>query len=51
MPISFNVFSIADMTEYDIDRVAQRLRGFHSRIYRENWIGQARELLDGTGSD
>lgn len=42
---------IADMTEYDIDRVAQRLRGFHSRIYRENWIGQARELIDGTGSD
>jgi len=42
---------IADMTEYDIDLVAQRLRGFHSRIYRENWIGQARELIDGTGSD
>ena len=37
---------IADMSEYDIDRVAQRLKGFHSRIYREDWIGQARELLD-----
>lgn len=37
---------IADMTEYDIDRVAERLKGFHSRIYRENWIGQAREFTD-----
>jgi predicted flap endonuclease-1-like 5' DNA nuclease len=32
------------MTEYDIDRVAQRLKGFRTRIYREDWIGQAREL-------
>ena len=37
---------IADMSEYDIDRVANRLRGFRSRIYREDWIGQARELRD-----
>ncbi|MGB5337254.1 MAG: hypothetical protein WBN07_16665 [Woeseiaceae bacterium] len=42
----FRLQQIADMTEYDIDRVAERLRGFHSRIYRENWIGQARELTD-----
>jgi len=35
---------IADMSEYDIDRVARRLKGFHSRIYREDWIGQARDL-------
>jgi predicted flap endonuclease-1-like 5' DNA nuclease len=42
----FRFQQIADMTEYDIDRVAERLRGFHSRIYRENWIGQARELTD-----
>ena len=35
---------IANMSEYDIDRVARRLKGFHSRIYREDWIGQAREL-------
>jgi predicted flap endonuclease-1-like 5' DNA nuclease len=33
------------MSEYDIDRVAHRLKGFRSRIYREDWIGQARELL------
>ena len=44
----FNYRQIADMSEYDIDRVAQRLKGFHSRIYREDWIGQARELIDGT---
>ncbi|MGI9270944.1 MAG: hypothetical protein ACR2QT_04160 [Woeseiaceae bacterium] len=37
---------IANMSEYDIDRVAQRLKGFRSRIYREDWIGQARDLLN-----
>ncbi|MGI9232794.1 MAG: hypothetical protein ACR2RD_04110, partial [Woeseiaceae bacterium] len=42
----FRFQQIADMTEYDIDRVAEQLRGFHSRIYRENWIGQARELKE-----
>jgi len=35
---------IAEMSEYDIDRVAQRLKGFRSRIYREDWMGQARDL-------
>ena len=40
-----NLQQIADMSEYDIDRVARKLKGFHSRIYREDWIGQARELL------
>lgn len=35
---------IAEMSEYDIDRIAKRLKGFRSRIYREDWIGQAREL-------
>jgi predicted flap endonuclease-1-like 5' DNA nuclease len=42
----FNFEQIADMNEYDIDRVAQRLKGFRSRIYREDWLGQARLLLD-----
>ncbi|MGB5628196.1 MAG: hypothetical protein WBM57_02425 [Woeseiaceae bacterium] len=42
----FSYQQIADMSEYDIDRVAKRLKGFHSRIYREDWIGQARTLLD-----
>lgn len=40
----FRLQQIADLGEYDIDRVANRLRGFRSRIYREDWIGQAREL-------
>lgn len=35
---------IADMSEAEIDRVASELRGFRSRIYREDWIGQARML-------
>ena len=42
----FNFQQIADLSEYDIDRVARRLKGFHSRIHREDWIGQARMLLD-----
>jgi predicted flap endonuclease-1-like 5' DNA nuclease len=37
---------IAEMSEYEIDRVAHRLEGFRSRIYREDWIGQARDLYD-----
>jgi len=41
-----NFNQIAEMSEYDIDRVAHRLKGFRSRIYREDWIGQARELHD-----
>ena len=35
---------IASMSEYEIDRVARELRGFRSRIYREDWIGQAKLL-------
>jgi NADH-quinone oxidoreductase subunit E len=35
---------IAELSESEIDRVAQRLKGFRSRIYREDWIGQARDL-------
>lgn len=42
----FHFRQIADMREYEIDRVARRLKGFHSRIYREDWIGQARAILD-----
>ncbi len=42
----FNFQQVAEMSEYDIDRVAKRLKGFHSRIYREDWIGQARDLRD-----
>lgn len=37
---------IAEMSEYEINRIASKLRGFRSRIYREDWIGQARDLHD-----
>ena len=37
---------IAAMSEYEIDRIANKLKGFRSRIYREDWIGQARDLHD-----
>lgn len=40
----FRFRQIAEMSEYDINRVASELRGFRSRIYREDWIGQARML-------
>lgn len=40
----FRYRQIAEMSEFEIDRVAQRLKGFRSRIYREDWIGQARDL-------
>ena len=42
----FRFQQIAEMSEYDINRVAKHLKGFRSRIYREDWIGQARELRD-----
>ena len=35
---------IARLSEYEINRVADRLRGFRTRVYREDWIGQARAL-------
>ena len=40
----FRFDQIAAMTELDIDRIANRLKGFRSRIYREDWMGQARQL-------
>ncbi len=46
----FHFHQIAEMSEYEIDRVAKRLKGFRSRIYREDWIGQARELRDQNAS-
>lgn len=42
----FRFQQIADMSEYDIDRIAKRLKGLRSRIYREDWLGQARDLRD-----
>lgn len=47
----FRFDQIAEMNEYDIDRIAQRLKGFRSRIYREDWIGQARTLHDRLGGE
>lgn len=40
----FRLHQVADLTDYDVDRIARRLRGFRARIYREDWIGQARAL-------
>lgn len=40
----FRYEQIASISEYEIDRIAAQLRGFRTRIYREDWIGQARSL-------
>lgn len=40
----FRLHQVAEMTDYDVDRIARRLRGFRARIDREDWIGQARAL-------
>jgi len=42
----FRYAQVAQMTRYDIERIANRLKGFQSRIEREDWIGQARELAE-----
>jgi predicted flap endonuclease-1-like 5' DNA nuclease len=45
--LGINLYSqISEMSEYDIDRVAQHMKGFRSRIYREDWVGQARLLQE-----
>lgn len=47
----FRFNQISEMSEYDIDRVAQQLKGFRSRIYREDWVGQARMLQQQKNSE
>jgi predicted flap endonuclease-1-like 5' DNA nuclease len=42
----FRYAQVAAMTRYDIERIANRLKGFQSRIEREDWIGQARALAE-----
>ena len=36
---------IAQISEYEIDLIAHNLKGLRSRIYREDWIGQAKSFL------
>lgn len=40
----FRYAQVAEMTNYDIERIANRLKGFKGRIEREDWMGQARML-------
>jgi len=47
----FRFDQVAEMNEYDIDRIARRLKGFRTRIYREDWMGQARILQDQQASE
>ena len=45
----FRYAQVAALTQYDIVRIGNRLKGSHSRIERENWIGQARDLAEAAG--
>jgi predicted flap endonuclease-1-like 5' DNA nuclease len=47
----FSFDQIARISESEINRVAERLKGFRTRIYREDWIGQARTLHDLSQTD
>ena len=40
----FRFSQIAELSDYDIERVSRHLKGFSSRIEREDWIGQAQSL-------
>ncbi len=42
----FRYAQVAEMSYYDIERVSNRLKGFKSRIEREDWVGQARSLSE-----
>ena len=42
---------IAELTDRDVDRIAGEIRGFRSRLEREDWVGQARELLGDRSTD
>jgi len=42
----FRYAQVAAMSRYDIERIANRLKGFQSRIEREDWVGQARLLSE-----
>ncbi len=42
---------IAGFGDEDVERVAVKLSGFGARIRREDWIGQARSLLEGHDAD
>ncbi|MEO1244660.1 MAG: hypothetical protein AAFX56_03160 [Pseudomonadota bacterium] len=44
----FRYAQVAAMSRYDIERIANRLKGFQSRIQREDWMGQARLLSEQT---
>ncbi len=47
----FRFHQVAELSDYDIERIAKRLKGFRARIEREDWLGQARELHDQKSAD
>ena len=47
----FYFLQIAQINEYEIDSIAHNLKGLRSRIYREDWIGQAKSFLVETNDE
>ena len=41
-----DVRALAALTEGDLDRLSQRIRGFKERQIRHDWVSQARRLVD-----
>lgn len=50
----FNIFrfsQIAEISDYEIEEIAKKIKGFKRQIYREDWIGQAEIILRSNPSD
>jgi predicted flap endonuclease-1-like 5' DNA nuclease len=50
----FNIFrfsQIAEISDYEIEEIAKKIKGFKRQIYREDWIGQAEIMLRSNPSD
>jgi predicted flap endonuclease-1-like 5' DNA nuclease len=50
----FNIFrfsQIAAISDYEIEEIAKKIKGFKRQIYREDWIGQAEIMLRSKPSD
>ena len=50
----FNIFRFSQITtisDYEIDQIAKKIKGFKRQIYREDWIGQAEIIIRSKSSN
>ena len=50
----FNIFRFSQITtisDYEIDQIAKKIKGFQRQIYREDWIGQAEIIIRSKSSN